>query len=409
MEEKEHSILSASSSSRWLKCPPSAILTKDMEAQTSPYAEEGTEAHELAERKLMLMFNKISQEDYNSWYIMFKARSKFWSEEMEEYVNTYVNTVKEQSEGYTEIYFELRVDYSDIINVPDQKGTADCVIVFPDKLTIMDLKYGKGVLVQAEENSQLSLYALAACQTLKVEVSKIRLMIVQPRLENFSSWDTDFTTLYTWGIGYARERAQLAIQGKGDFCPGEKQCRFCKLRGSCNARANANIQEAKDVFGEDHDVGELIVPEQSKALAHQITLEKLSIVLEIGPLYQQWFNDVQAYAYELAMSGIQIPGFKLVQGKTNRKVDNEEGLVRVLTAQGIPEKELYKEPTLKGLGELEKLVGKKTFETLSAPFVVKPMGKPTLVPETDKRAPINMSQMAIDVFSQVPQLDGEEE
>ena len=109
------------------------------------------------------------------------------------------------------------------------------------------------------------------------------------------------------------------------------------------------------------------------------------------------------------MSGIQIPGFKLVQGKTNRKVDNEEGLVRVLTAQGIPEKELYKEPTLKGLGELEKLVGKKTFETLSAPFVVKPMGKPTLVPETDKRAPINMSQMAIDVFSQVPQLDGEEE
>lgn len=138
-------------------------------------------------------------------------------------------------------------------------------------------------------------------------------------------------------------------------------------------------------------------------------MEKLAIVLEIGPLYSQWFNDVQAYAYQLAMSGIQIPGFKLVQGKTNRKVDNEEGLVRVLTAQGIPEKELYKEPTLKGLGELEKLVGKKTFETLSKPFVTKPMGKPTLVPESDKRAPINVSQMAIDVFSQEPQLDGEEE
>lgn len=409
MEEKEHSLLSASSSSRWLKCPPSAILCKDIETNTSVYAEEGTEAHELAERKLLLLFKKISQEEYNSWYTMFRARSKFWSEEMEEYVNVYVNTVLEQAEGYTEIYFELRVDYSDIINVPDHKGTCDCAIVFPDRLTIMDLKYGKGVLVQAEENSQLSLYALAACQTLKIEVSKIRLMIVQPRLENFSSWDTDFATLYKWGIGYARERAQLAIQGKGDFCPGEKQCRFCKLRGSCNARAQANIEEAKEVFGDEHNVGELTIPEQSKALAHQIPLEKLAIVLEIGPLYSQWFNDVQAYAYQLAMSGIQIPGFKLVQGKTNRKVDNEEGLVRVLTAQGIPEKELYKEPTLKGLGELEKLVGKKTFETLSKPFVTKPMGKPTLVPESDKRAPINVSQMAIDVFSQEPQLDGEEE
>ena len=409
MEEKEHSLLSASSSSRWLKCPPSAILCKDIESQPSPYAEEGTEAHELAERKLMLLFNKITQEDYNGWYIMFKARSKFWSEEMEEYVNIYVDTVKEQAEGCTEIYFELRVDYSDIINVPNHQGTADCVIVFPDKLTIMDLKYGKGVLVQAEENPQLSLYALAACQTLKVEVSKIRLLICQPRLENFSSWDTDFATLYKWGIGYARERAQLAIQGKGDFCPGEKQCRFCKMRGSCAARAQANIEEAKDVFGDEHDVGELIIPEQSKALAHQIPLEKLAIVLEIGPLYQQWFNDVEAYAYQLAMSGIQIPGFKLVQGKTNRKIDNPEGLVRVLTAQGVPKEKLYKEPTLLGIGELEKLIGKKTFETLSAPFVVKPMGKPTLVPETDKRAPINMSQMAIDVFSQVPQLDGEEE
>ena len=169
------------------------------------------------------------------------------------------------------------------------------------------------------------------------------------------------------------------------------------------------MKKVLEVFGEEYNVGDLIVPEQSKAIAYQIPLEKLAIILEIGPLYNQWFSDVEAYAYQLAMSGIQIPGYKLVQGKTNRKIENEKGLIRVLTTEGIPEEKLYKAPSLLGLGELEKLVGKKYFETISAPFVIKPLGKPTLVPESDKRSPINITQVAIDVFSQEPQPDGEEE
>ncbi len=409
MGEKEHSLLSASSSSRWLNCPPSAVLTKDLDNKISPYAKEGTEAHELGEMKLKLEFGKITQAEYNTLYTMFKARSEYWSEEMEEYVDDYVALVREQAEGCLEIHFELRVDYGHIINVPDHLGTCDCVILFPDKIVIIDLKYVKGVLVTAEDNPQLSLYALGACFTLKAEVSQVRMMICQPRLENYSCWDTDFVTLWRWGTGFARERAQLAKDGKGDFCPGEKQCRWCKIRGSCTARADVTLQEAQDVFGEENDIGALIVPEERKALAHQLSLEKLAIILEIAPLYAQWLSDVQAYAYQIAMSGTQIPGYKLVQGRTVRKIENEEGLVRVLTAAGIPKEQLYKPAKLLGLGELEKLVGKKHFETISAPFINKPLGEPTLVPESDKRAPINMTQVAIDVFSQEPQLGGEEE
>lgn len=411
MEEKEHSLLSASSSSRWLNCPPSALLTKELDNKTSPYAKEGTEAHELAEMRLRLEFGKMTQAEYNTLYTMFKARSEYWSEEMEEYVDEYIALVKEQAEGCLEIHFELRIDYSHIIDVPDHFGTCDCVIVFPDQLIIIDFKYGKGVLVTAQDNSQLSLYALAACYTLKVEVSQLRMIICQPRLENFSSWDTDFVTLWKWGTGFARERAQLAKEGKGEFCPGEKQCRWCKFRGQCSARAQTTLQEAQDVFSEEThaDVGALIIPEERKALAHQVSLEKLAIILEIAPLYAQWLSDVQAYAYQIAMSGTQIPGYKLVQGRTVRKIENEEGLVRVLTAAGVPKENLYKPAKLLGLGELEKLIGKKHFETISAPFIIKPLGEPTLVPESDKRAPINMTQLAIDVFSQQPQLDGEEE
>ena len=406
MEEKEHSLLSASSSSRWLNCPPSALLNKDLEGETSPYAKEGTEAHALGEMKLKLYFGKITQEEYNVLYKEFLASSEFWSEEMEEYAKDYVSLVAEQAEGCTEIHFELRVDYSHIIDVPNQKGTCDCVILFPDNLVIIDFKYGKGITVIAEENPQLSLYALGACFTLKAEVSQIRMMICQPRLENYSSWDIDFVTLWKWGTTFARERAQLAKEGKGNFCPGEKQCRWCKLNGSCNARAKALMEEAKEVFGEENDIGTLIVPEERKQLAQQVSLEKLAIILEIAPLYSQWLNDVQAYAYKIAMSGTQIPGYKLVRGKTNRKIENEEGLVRVLTSGGLPKENFYKPAKLLGLGELEKLIGKKQFELISAPFIEKPLGEPTLVPESDKRAPINMTQMAIDVFSQEPHNDG---
>ena len=409
MAEKEHSILSASSSARWLACPPSVELTKDLETKTSLYAEEGTEAHELCEMKASLAFGKIDQSTYNTFYIMFKARSKYWTEEMEEYANDYVRLIQEQAEGYKEIYFELRVDYSHILDIPEQKGTCDCVILFDDKITIVDFKYGKGVQVSAEENSQLSLYALGACFTLKAEVSQIRLLICQPRIENYSSWDTTFVELWKWGTGFARERAQLAINGKGVLCPGEKQCRWCKIRGSCSARADATIAEAQEVFGEENSVIQLVEPEECKALANSVPLEKLAAVLEVGRYYEQWFKDVQTYAYRLAMSGTKIPGYKLVQGRTVRKIDNEEGLVRALTASGFPKEKLYKEPKLLGIGDMEKLFGKKNFEAIAAPFISKPVGEPTLVPESDRRAPINMAYLAIEAFDSLPSDEGEQE
>jgi hypothetical protein len=394
----KHALLSASTSARWLNCTPSVYAEQGEPVTCSVYAKEGTDAHELGELKLQRAFGKMTEDEYLGALEMFKTRSEYYNEEMDEFVDEYVNMVKEQSEGCIDIKFEQKVDFSHI--VPDGFGTSDTVIIFPNKVVIVDLKYGKGVPVTAEDNSQLSLYALGTIHTLNLKVEDIRVCICQPRISNYSSWDVKFETLNKWGEEYVRPRAQLAIKGEGTLVPGDKQCRFCKLAGKCKARADLRLNEAREAFG--GEVTDLVVAEDRKELVKQLSLEKLAIVLEIAPLYAEWLKDVEAYAYQIAMSGTQIPGYKLVQGRTVRKVDDEEGLLQTLLAQGYSEKELMKAPSLNNLTTLEKVVGKNTFASIAAPYISKPIGKPTLVPESDRRAPINFTEIAKQVFSEEP-------
>lgn len=388
-----HALLSPSSSKRWLLCTPSARLGEDCERESSIYAKEGTEAHALGELKLKHEFGKISDEEFQKEYEEFKQGSDYYTQLFEDYVDEYVAFVKEQAEGYKQIFFEQKI----FTGIEKDTGTSDTIIVFEDSLTIVDLKFGKGVMVKAEENPQLMIYANGAINTLGLNnVDKVRICIVQPRLENYSTWETSRLKLKDWFENYVLPKAELALKGEGELNPGEEQCRFCPVKGTCEARADLRLQEAKNVF--EGEVTDLVDEEKRQVIAKQISLEKLALILQIAPLYDAWLKDVEANAYKLAMSGIQIPGFKLVQGRTNRTINNPRGLMEALRKEGYSDEEFLKEPQLQSLGELEKLVGKNKLAEIGKDFIVKPNGKPTLVPESDRRAPINMDSIASQVF-----------
>ena len=389
----QHALLSPSSSKRWLLCTPSAKLGEDCERESSIYAKEGTDAHSLGELKLKHEFGKISEEEYQKEYEEFKAKSEYYTQLFEDYVDEYVEFVKDQAEGYKQIFFEQKI----FTGIEQDQGTSDTIIVFEDRLTIVDLKFGKGVMVKAEENPQLMIYANGAINTLGLNnVDKVRICIVQPRLENYSTWETSRLELKDWFENYVLPRAELALKGEGELNPGEEQCRFCPIKGTCEARADQRFLEAKNVF--EGEVTDLMDEEKRQVIAKQMGLEKLSLILQIAPLYDAWLKDVEANAYKLAMSGIQIPGFKLVQGRTNRTVNNPRGLIERLRKEGYSDEEFLKEPQLLSLGELEKLVGRNKLAEIGKDYIVKPNGKPTLVPESDRRAPINMDSIASQIF-----------
>ena len=388
-----HALLSPSSSKRWLLCTPSARLGEDCERESSIYAKEGTEAHSLGELKLKHEFGKISDEEFQKEYEEFKQSSEYYDQLFEDYVDEYVAFVKEQAEGYKQIFFEQKI----FTGIEKDTGTSDTIIVFEDSLTIVDLKFGKGVMVKAEENPQLMIYANGAINTLGLNnVDKVRICIVQPRLENYSTWETSRLKLKDWFENYVLPKAEMALKGEGELNPGEEQCRFCPVKGTCEARADLRLQEAKNIF--EGEVTDLVDEEKRQVIAKQISLEKLALILQVAPLYDAWLKDVEANAYKLAMSGIQIPGFKLVQGRTNRTINNQRGLIEALRKEGYSDEEFLKEPQLQSLGELEKLVGKNKLAEIGKDFIVKPNGKPTLVPESDRRAPINMDSIASQVF-----------
>lgn len=388
-----HALLSPSSSKRWLLCTPSARLGEDCERESSIYAKEGTDAHSLGELKLKHEFGKISDEEFQKEYEEFKQSSEYYDQLFEDYVDEYVAFVKEQAEGYKQIFFEQKI----FTGIEKDTGTSDTIIVFEDSLTIVDLKFGKGVMVKAEENPQLMIYANGAINTLGLNnVDKVRICIVQPRLENYSTWETSRLKLKDWFENYVLPKAEMALKGEGELNPGEEQCRFCPVKGTCEARADLRLQEAKNIF--EGEVTDLVDEEKRQVIAKQISLEKLALILQVAPLYDAWLKDVEANAYKLAMSGIQIPGFKLVQGRTNRTINNQRGLIEALRKEGYSDEEFLKEPQLQSLGELEKLVGKNKLAEIGKDFIVKPNGKPTLVPESDRRAPINMDSIASQVF-----------
>lgn len=382
MSEKAHAILSASGSKRWLTCTPSAKLELDFEEEKSVYAEEGTLAHEIGELMLSLHLKLITKQAYTRKINKLKTNS-FYSKEMEDYVKVYVDyCIEKINEAYVRskyavILLEQRLDFSNY--VPDGFGTGDLVIISDSILEIIDLKYGKGVAVDAIANTQMMLYALGALNQFEClyDIEKLRMTIVQPRLDSISTDEISVEALTEWAESYVKPRAEMAISGEGQFCAGE-HCRFCRARYTCRARAEENLKLTRFDF-------------KAPAL---LSDEEISEILSGVDDLQKWASDIYSYALEQAENhNKKWPGYKLVEGRSSRKYKDENLVAETLVAAGIDKDKLYNKSLLT-ITAMEKTLGKKQFTELLGELIIKPMGKPTLVSEMDKRPELNSIKSA---------------
>lgn len=359
----QHALLSASGAHRWLKCPPSALVEAGMPESTSVAAEQGTVAHALAEWKLRRALHQAPT---------MRPESGWIDTEMEAHTDDYVAFIQERLREARKtcsdpvVLIEQRLDYSYF--VPGGFGTGDCVIIAEPALQIIDLKYGQGILVETERNPQLMLYALGALAAFDVlyEISEVAVTIFQPRRSNVDTWTVSVTELKAWAEGVVRPTAELAARGEGCFAAGD-WCRFCKLAPTCRARAEANLALARFEFAPPAELSDV----------------EISEVLAKLPELKAWASDVEAYALSLAVNqGKTWSGFKLVEGRSVRKYSDEKAVAQAAEAAGVSDIYVRK---LKTITTLEKQLGKKRFNELLGSLIVKPPGKPTLVPETDKR------------------------
>lgn len=404
---EQHALLSASGAHRWLHCTPSARLEQlENTEECSVYAAEGTAAHVLAELKLSYTFGKIPYSVYQQKYEEFKTSDEYgqyYNREFEEYVDSHVNYIKTLTDSYEhfDIYFEVRVNFSNV--VPQGFGTADVLIVTEDTIHIVDLKFGAGVPVSAIENPQLRLYAMGALN-LFPNSKYIKATINQPRLDNQDTECLTKETLLKWAFEYVKPRADEAVRGEGEFNASEDACRFCKLRGKCKARADAQLQAARDEFAE---AGQLV--EMSKTykaavtetpVIAALTPEQLGNILDMAPKFVEWFKDVQAYALGQLVAGENIPGYKLVEGRSNRIITDEKAVKDILLSIGLREEQIMKPQEMLGISKLEALVGKKVFAEICADYLIKPQGKLTLAPLSDRRPGLNKLAMAQAEFAE---------
>lgn len=373
----KHAILSASGASRWMACTPSAVLEQQFENKSSVFAEEGTLAHELGELTLKLNLGEITKRTFNSKFKKIQE-NKLYSADMPDYVQTYVDTclerVSEAKATTPDALFKIeqRLDFSEW--VPNGFGTGDFVIIADGTMEVCDLKYGKGVPVSANNNKQMMLYALGAIAEFNFlyDIQKVRMTIIQPRLDNLSTFEVTTEDLLKWAEDYVRPRAELAIKGKGEFCAGD-HCKFCRAKAVCRARAEKNMELAKYDF------------EEPALLDNNDVAYILSKIDELV----NWAGDVKDFALEQALNGEEYDGFKVVEGRSNRKYADTEAIVEILRDNNFNDPDIFKPSELITLTNMEKLVGKKKLTELIGDYIVKPPGKPTLVPIADKREPYN--------------------
>ena len=391
----EHALLSASSAHRWLACTAAPRFEEQFPNGTSDYAEEGSLAHSICELYARKHFTVMTNRKFNSELKKLQAKP-YYSDEMLKTAEKYVDYLREKAMSYpTKPYVTqvVKVDFSDY--VPEGFGTCDCVMIGGDTLHITDYKHGKGVEVSAEENPQMRLYALGALKMFAPvfgdSIKKVSMGICQPRITDDESEDgMTVEELREWGESI-KPRAKEAYDGPGTFCPGE-HCRFCKGKAQCRARADQNtaFEDFKDcaIAGKAAPELQALSPETRAVIG----LPPMLSDAEIGELLVraeglvQWYKDLCEYATQNILNGKEIPGWKVVAGKSNRAFkDVEEAFSKVIEA-GYDEALLYERKPITLTG-VESLLGKAKFETLLKDCVHKPLGKPTLVPLSDKREP----------------------
>ena len=374
---KKHALLGASSSARWLVCTPSARLEAMFPDEQSPYAAEGTIAHDLAES---ILRHKLEGKK--------EPKLDGYSTEMVEAVSRYVDICEEKvnearaRSSDAEVMIEAKLDFSRW--VPEGFGTGDMVIVADGILEVIDLKYGKGVPVSAIENTQMRLYALGAYDVNEFlyDVKSVRMTIVQPRLDSVSTDEMALEELLDWGEEI-KPIAQRAFNGEGDCTPCD-YCNFCKARHTCRALADTCLT----AFYKD-----------GGKLNQLLTDQEVSDILAMKDLITKWIKGVYDFAYEKALSGEkQWPGYKLVEGTSRRTITDPEAAAKTLLDNGYKEKDIFKPRELEGITNLQKVLGKRAVAKYLEAYIDKPEGKPTLVPDSDKRPAINTVETMMNEF-----------
>lgn len=394
-----HALLSASAAHRWLHCTAAPLFEAQFPSTTSEYAEEGTVAHAVCELYVRKYFTVMNKRTFNAELKKLQARPRY-NEEMLTTAQTYLDFLKEKSMAFPALPYvtpEVRVDLGAYI--PDGFGTCDCVMIGGDTLQIVDYKHGKGVPVSAENNPQMRLYALGALDMYGAiygdAIRTVSMAICQPRLFAEPSEETiSVEELRAWGE-WLKPIAAEAYSGNGKFVPGE-HCKFCRGRAQCRARAEQNmvLEDFRDCVpaGKANEalvtaavLGDVKRPDGGSPLLSDAEIGDL---LTRGKTLVAWYDDLKEYALGAILKGGVIPGYKAVEGRSNRAFVDADEAMQIVVEAGYDEAMLYDRKP-KSLSELEKFLGKKRFEELLSKEVYKPKGAPTLVPESDRRAAYN--------------------
>lgn len=380
---RAHAVLSASGSSRWLNCTPSARLEEKYPNKSSDYAQEGTLAHEFSEHLLKRELGLVSKKDYDKEYVKIQE-SEFYSDEMDEYVKTHVDYVLQQfkvsnkkTKGNSTLLIEERVDLSAYIE--EGSGTCDVIIIGDGVLEVIDLKYGKGVRVKSEENPQLKLYGIGAldCFSLMYDIHTVRLTITQPRMDSISSFEISVSELGKWAKDFVIPRSELAFKGEGEQVTGD-WCRFCKAKSVCRKLAEENLEIAKSDFKDPNELSD----------------DEILEIYKMSSRISDWLSSVSGFVFSEALNGKKWQGYKLVEGRSNRLFSDPEKVEEKLKELKFNPED-YMIAKLAGIGQIEKLVGKTQINSVLGDLIIKPPGKPTLAPDSDKRPEfgINKAQM----------------
>lgn len=376
MAPSKHALLGPSSSARWLACPPSARLTEFMPNETSVYAEEGTKAHYLCEQVVRrslpgwaglppaAMDDLMGGDAYDA---EMKEAAKLYAEFIHTIYDSFPHTPTVCVEQHVKMTYWVKECF----------GTCDCLLIGDGVLHVIDFKYGAGVPVSPEENTQMMLYALGAWDLFSAtdDIQTVRMSIVQPRIQSEpETWEIPENSLIRWAEDFLKPMAKLAWEGKGELNPGEKQCRWCKAKPQCRAWKEKYGPLADFVCHTDPGAND----------PRLLTPDEIGAWLVEAQGIADYVKSLQEYAQQQLQCGTAIPGWKLVEGRSVRRFTDQDAAFKAIEAGGISEAMLYERSPI-SLTAAEKLLGKKHFAEVCGEYVEKPKGKPTLAPESDKR------------------------